>query len=1347
MVKTDRIHHWFGVFVLIVVYFVTTATNPIWYAAAQDIDPQQITIDVRFRNGHEIFPPQTPVILDVLPKFSSVPENLKNEAWLVLNVAVTKKSQPENAAQSLITELEIQIPVAANSPWFPVSFLTPPNEGIYEITISLQRKNERSANQSGYSILNFPANPLQRRSPKIIAETVVQCVVLQQTPFPRLVGRLDSLKKELIETVDTTNPAWWKKRLYIPNFPKIANLPNQIVNLSTPKIPEFPRLTGFRERSKTTTTPEQTNTLSEKSEKKPISSTEKLLDELYRQWKTGVSGRLGSGHLLENTTNTAQVTQSAQTPHFSVLTAVSTPNTSESVQEAWEALPLPIKEIGKPHLVELDYPSGISQTLGIGVVELLNDGDKVVPVLTTDAGICVTEEIVTDQVAGQVATHKVLFWPKTKQPMLLLVNRDHQREAQFGDVRLYRIDSDQKIEKTNSPSTHSMLLQEEPPTLIPKPFDGLPQRFVIGYLHRADFLNNLSSSAEFQPDEVSVTDWQILYDSSVRMIDSLRQCGYDGAMINAVSNESMLYPSEKLGTMTVKDSLELLFQFFDREQLILIPSLDFNFPIPEIEMLLRSNPVLANELLWSDQNGVPRYNLLHPLVRKAMLDIIHELVERYSGHASFGGITVLLTPDGSARLPLIHRELDDRTFQQFLQFLQETHDNKHDNKSAGFTIPPELTVTVLNRQQMLQRNTARAQFVQNDPKIWDAWIRWRTRTICDFYSDATKIVTEKRSDARFYLAAGTLLDHPEIRSYCLPNLSRWSSPVYILRILGFDPTLLSKIPSLIFLRPSRISSTPDSIDSASYCEFDSVETAPPFLKDGFIAGTLFYHDSHEVPAGLRNRRRFVKQLTQSDIRMFVDGGRMLPNGEEEILYEFLAAFRQLPAIPFQTFFSKDVAGEKSLQPVTVRYINTTQGLMMYLVNDAPFGVMAETIISASPENSLRELSLRELSGYRTIEPMIIRNNHLVWQVYLKPFDFVAVILNDPKSVIREVTINRPPAICGQNGLLKRKVEQLSQQIHTAHSGVLWEKLANPNFETTITESGEIAGWQHFGSHLLTAQLDSEKKNAGQYSLKLTGISGIEKEQGVILSEPFEAPSTGQLFISLYAGISENVTKKPGAFPLEVVLSAQKQGEREPLFLSYCVEPVFLPFLLKSPPQQGVRWYRIIVPFTQLPSTGLNDFRIGFRLFGTGTVWIDDIILYRMTFTSNEIKALQQIALVANSRCSSDRISDLLSILEGYWVQYLFRHIPVPVIPLPATPIHATQNPANPSTQLPSTQLPPTQLSAKPSAVTTKEENPYNTSHVPVTSPDSLQSSQSLPSLPPKKEEQSIFNRIKGWFSK
>jgi hypothetical protein len=185
---------------------------------------------------------------------------------------------------------------------------------------------------------------------------------------------------------------------------------------------------------------------------------------------------------------------------------------------------------------------------------------------------------------------------------------------------------------------------------------------------------------------------------------------------------------------------------------------------------------------------------------------------------------------------------------------------------------------------------------------------------------------------------------------------------------------------------------------------------------------------------------------------------------------------------------------------------------------------------------------------------------------------------------------------------------------------------------------------------------------------------MEKEPGVILSEPFESPAMGRLFVSVYVGIPENITEKPGALPLEVVLSA-KQRRGEPLFLFYRLEPILLPLLAKTPSNNGVRWHQVIIPFDRLPTDGLSDFRLGFRLFGPGTVWLDGVTLYQMTFTSNEVKVLQQLVLVANGRCSADRVSDLLTILEGYWAQYLFHHVPALPTSVPPSIAVAKENAA------------------------------------------------------------------------
>jgi hypothetical protein len=1377
MTEKSWIGRLFGMLILIMSCFPTAPNVFFRNVAAQDTESQQAAVNVRFHNHIEIFSPQTPITLEVQPKILLAHESLSDEKGFTLNIAVSKKKQPNPAASASetsknpVTELEVFIPAFAGNTWLPASFLAPIDEGIYEITVSIQRKEERSANNR--SLLNFSANPLQRRSPKIIAETVVHCIVLNPNPVTRPVGNLDSMKKELPQTDETTNPIWRRHLPYIPIFPKVGHFPS-------PKIPELPKFTGFRDRTPAKnpvtpmagTSPTGTESGVGGLENKPVNAEQPPtpLDALYEQWKSGMSGRFGSGNLKQNpsaavstvsipTLRSLSADSSTPIPAansildrsassiFSVLTPATKPNVV-----SWEALPLSVTETNNPYLIELDYPADIPQTLGIGVVEMLSDGNKIVPVLTTDSGICVTEEIVSDQIPGQIATHRMLFWAKTKQPMLLLTNSEPQHDAQFGDIRLY------DIVRTAKSTTESTAEPQkiETPFEIPKRFDGQPRRLVIGYFHRAEFLDKFNLAGS--------TDWQTIYENSTRMIADLRQSGYDGAMITVASNESLLYPSEKLAGINAcdnnamnnanknnrfsasptfcycKDTLELLTRIFDREQLTLIPAIDFNFPIPELEKMIQTNPAFAEELLWnpSDPSARPRYNLLHPTVQKVLLGIIRELSERYSKHPSFGGITVLLTPDGSSRLPLIHRELDDRTFLQFW------HDVQKDDSAKGCPdIPPELIATDSATRQ--QRKISRAGFVQSDPKAWSVWLRWRTRNVRDFYAEAAKIVAKNRSDARLYLSAGTILDQPEIQSYCLPSLSRWPSPVYVLQMLGFDPPQLAETPSLVFLRPHRVSNHPDDTETASYTEFDTVETGKQFLKQGSLPGVLFYHRSPYVPAEYRNRRRFVKQLAQSDVGMFIDGGRKFPSGGEDAVYDLLAAFRQLPAIAFQTFSQH----EKTSQPVTVRFAKTSQGLIVYLVNDAPFGVGAELTFSA-----VHDVSVTELSGRRHINPITPRNNRPVWQITLKPYDLVAMILHDPQASIVNVDINCPSSICGVNGILRQKVDQLSQLIHTVNGGIIWDKLENPDFEIirTVQQTaqhtpqysqqyshdaqrfGEIAGWKNFGSPTFNAQLDSEVKNSGQSSLKLSETANMnQRESGMILCDPFEVPETGQIYVSAFIGIADSVAERltnravnnvtnrvmerAEKIPLEVVLSA-RQRNGEPLFFSYEVESVLLPLIVNAPPQHGVRWHRLIIPFDRLPPNGLDDFRIGFRLSAPGTVWIDNVTLYRMTFTSNEIKALQQLVLVAHGRCSAERVSDLLTILEGYWSRYLFRHVPLP------------------------------SGSAPPASVASKETGRYASQVFTPTSPKITTNSVTpAPATPQKKEDQSIFNRVKGWFVK
>jgi hypothetical protein len=286
---------------------------------------------------------------------------------------------------------------------------------------------------------------------------------------------------------------------------------------------------------------------------------------------------------------------------------------------------------------------------------------------------------------------------------------------------------------------------------------------------------------------------------------------------------------------------------------------------------------------------------------------------------------------------------------------------------------------------------------------------------------------------------------------------------------------------------------------------------------------------------------------------------------------------------------------------------------------------------------------------------------------LLPYDLLAIQINDTNAKIESVSVHLPPSLCGTDGKLRQKVEELQQRVHTAQSGILWNELVNADFELPADMTGKITGWQCFGGSL-TAIPDHTAACKGQSSVRLTNGS---IEPGTFLSQPFAVPATGRLDVSMFVGISTDSQ----SLPMSVVLSAKHR--EQPFYRSVPVEETLMPLFLFVEPRNGVRWHRAAVPF-RLPLESLEDVRIGIQYSGSGTVWLDDIAAHHV-FSANEMLELRKIWFAAVDRCTSGRVSLLISLLEGYWGQFLFHHVsvsgPQPVISVSKPPIAAETAPA------------------------------------------------------------------------
>ena len=101
-------------------------------------------------------------------------------------------------------------------------------------------------------------------------------------------------------------------------------------------------------------------------------------------------------------------------------------------EPAWRAFVLPVKEPGTPHRLRIQLPGDRRQALAISIVEP-NAAGQVVS-FGRDA-VLYSEQ---PDAAGTLKDHSLLFWPRTRSPVLLVANPHPQEAAQVGRITLQR---------------------------------------------------------------------------------------------------------------------------------------------------------------------------------------------------------------------------------------------------------------------------------------------------------------------------------------------------------------------------------------------------------------------------------------------------------------------------------------------------------------------------------------------------------------------------------------------------------------------------------------------------------------------------------------------------------------------------------------------------------------------------------------------------------------------------------------------------------------------------------------------------------------------------------------------
>ena len=939
---------------------------------------------------------------------------------------------------------------------------------------------------------------------------------------------------------------------------------------------------------------------------------------------------------------------------------------------SWEAYPLPISTPGQSHVLEIEYPTDVPQALGISVVEP-NAAGAVTPI-GLDSGVYVSDEEAEN--APQMAKHRVVFWPRTKTPLLLITNRRQGSRAVYGKITV--------LSASHSQFGVRALTRAEGGDALPPAFPGnqRPERLWAGYLDRPLFAENFSASEALDSaSHRSLDDWTTFYQGGTRLVKYLKHVGYNGLMISSFADGSTIYPSELLqptprydnGVFFAsgqdprrKDGLELLYRLFDREGLTLIPALQFASPLPELEALRREGGPQSAGLEWIGAEGTtwsanhpthqglaPYYNVLNPRVQEVMLKVAREISARYAHHPSFGGLSLQLSADGYAQLPGDEWGFDDQTIARF------ERDTKARVPGAG-----------------PQRFEARAKYLSG--AAHSVWLEWRAGVLADFHRRLETEVVARRAGAKLYLAGGTMMENRQTQFRLRPSLPRRAKLDDALIELGIRTQNYREDPSIVLLRPQLLkpNATPLTAQAAGL----EVILAPGEMDRLFALprqpGSLFYHEPQKArlasfdakspfgpantytwlvaqmtPSGDRNRRRFVHSLATLDSQSMFDGGWLLALGQEDSLKDLLSVYRLLPAEHFDP-----VPGR--CQPVTVRTLTRGRQTYIYLVNDSSWDANV-TIALELPV----DCKMEKLGESRGIGPLVRTSNGASCKVTLRPFDLVAARLTSGNVRVRncEVTVSDQVR---QN--LQRRIQDLGARVAALGNPQPIGVLENPNFELP-RQRDQIAGWNVTADAQGSVSIDAQQKHSGLQSLKL--ISTGQKVS--VQSAPFEPPNTGRLAVELWL----RTTPRAQLPVVKIALEGQvREGKFEPY---------------GEIPANGANasspgdWVRYSFPIDDVPSEGLSNLSVRLELLSAGEVWVDDVQVFDLSFSDVERTELSKLITLANVKLEAGELGDCSRLLEGYWPQFLVANVPLTQTPLAQRPRSARLIPAAPIQKKPS----------------------------------------------------------------
>lgn len=885
--------------------------------------------------------------------------------------------------------------------------------------------------------------------------------------------------------------------------------------------------------------------------------------------------------------------------------------------DSWFSLPLRVMQPGHPHILEVDYPNDVPQTFGIAIYE---PGSRRAVV---DTGLTTSPEQYTAKPG--MATYRFTFWPRTGAPVLVLSNRDAERAATTGGIRVVAGPESLRDLETHLPAGGRLFAAQLDTPHFPELFSAATKI-------------DAASGRELR-------DWGTFLDGANRLIQVLKQRGYNGAVIPVVADGGSLYPSRVLEAApclddgiffataqdpSQKDVLELLLRLFDREGLRLVPSVRFTGTLPILEAKRRLDAASSINLVDSDGRrwrpgpdsfGVgSHYNPLDPEVQAAMHGVVSELSQRCSAHASFAGVAIRLDPDSYATLPGPDWGADAATLEQFMA----AHSGSRSN-------PP------------------------GEPQMRQAWLAWRAERLAEMYVEMSRNLRVEAPGSRLFLLGASLLDTPLVNESAeVKRAPNGLTAADALLNFGINVELLRE-PGIVFPEPRQLKPfSPAHVDLDRAWDHEYAKTFGQ--RADLVTGSLLEYPRQAFAATTYADLLPIKDIAQSTRTRLTETGALGPRGiahglatlDSQVILDgawqaprggpawrdIVTVYRHLPDVQF-TEVSPPVGSRT--QPVVIRRAVHEGKTFFYVVNDSPRPVGTKIGFDGQAALELKSLAATGLP------PLERTEQGATLTLALRPYQVVGMeaSLPDARIVRWETEVEQQVLATLQENLLRLKRSTAEKREYP--------RLTNSGFDLPAGQD-MVPGWVFGKGAGMQVEVDTHLPRQGPQALHLRSETPVNWSSGPIVwlrSEWFEPAASGRHVFAGWLKTRDFEVQPHVRLLVEGRRSNNQLVRRERVLGSARDESSSTPL--------GADWNYYELFVEGLPSD-VKEVRVGIDLRGTGDVWVDHVGVFDLCLSEQEKAGLDRDIGIAFSMLKEGRIDECEQLLKSHYAQYLFANI-------------------------------------------------------------------------------------------